>query len=47
MPKLQNRPPKCFRIGKYAVLYLNGKKHYLGLHGSPEAKIAYARFEAE
>ena len=47
MPKLQNRPPQCSRIGKYAVVYLNGKKNYLGLHGSPEAKAAYARLEAE
>ena len=47
MPK--NKPPKYSRIGKYAVVYIPGTKkpHYLGLYNSPEAKAAYARFEAE
>jgi hypothetical protein len=34
-------------MGKYAVVYLNGKKNYLGLYGSEESKVAYARFIAE
>jgi len=47
MPKLKNRPPKYSRMKKYAVVYYHGKPHYLGLYGSPESKIAYARFVAE
>ena len=47
MPKLNNRPPKYCKMGKYAVVYYAGKPRYLGLHGSPESKIAYARFIAE
>ena len=47
MSKLNNRPPKYSKMGKYAVVYLHGKKIYLGLHGSPESKIAYARLIAE
>ena len=30
-----------------AVVYQNGRPHYLGRHGSPESKTAYARFVAE
>jgi len=47
MPKLKNQPPKYCKIGKYAVVYCNGKPHYLGLYGSQESKVAYARFVAE
>jgi len=47
MPKLNNRPPKYSKLKKYAVLYHQGKIHYLGLYGSPESKIAYSRFVAE
>ena len=47
MPKLNNRPPKYSRIDKYAVVYLHGKKYYLGLYGSPESQSAYARLLAE
>ena len=47
MPKLKNRPPKYAKLKNYAVVYLNGKTHYLGLYGSDESKIAYARFVAE
>jgi len=47
MPKLQNRPPKYCKMGKYAVVYRNSRPIYLGLHGSPESKIAYARLLAE
>ena len=43
MPKLNNRPPKYSKIGKYAVCYVNGKKHYLGLHNTPESLAAYSR----
>jgi integrase len=32
---------------KYAVVYLHGKKIYLGLYGSPESHAAYARLVAE
>jgi len=46
MPKL-NRPPKYCRDGKYAAVYLHGKKYRIGLHGSPESQIAYARLLAE
>jgi len=34
-------------MGKYAVVYFNGKPNYLGLYGSPESKVAYSRFIAE
>ena len=47
MPKLKHRPPKYAKLKNYAVVYLNGKTHYLGLYGSEESKIAYARFVAE
>ena len=47
MPKLNARPPKYCRMNKYAVVYVNGKPHYLGLYGSPESKVAYSRFVAE
>ena len=47
MPK-QNKPPKYCKMGKYAVVYLPGKKKiYLGLYGSPESHVAYSRFLAE
>ena len=46
MPK-QNKPPKYCKMGKYAVVYLNGKKIYLGLYGSPESHVAYSRLIAE
>ena len=47
MPKLKNRPPKYAKLKQYAVVYFQGKIHYLGLYGSPESKTAYARFVAE
>jgi hypothetical protein len=47
MPKLSNRPPKYSKLKKYAVVYLHQKIHYLGLYGSEESQIAYARFIAE
>jgi hypothetical protein len=34
-------------MNKYAVVYYHGKPHYLGLYGSPESRVAYARFVAE
>ena len=46
MPKL-NRPPKYAKLKKYAVVYLNGKTHYLGLYNSPESRKEYARICAE
>ena len=47
MPKLKNRPPEYKRSGKYAVVYQNGKRIYLGDYGSPESHVAYSRFLAE
>ena len=47
MPKLNSRPPKYSKMGKYAVVYHSGRPRYLGLYGSPESKIAYSRFVAE
>ena len=47
MPKLKNRPPKYSKLKQYAVVYFQGKIHYLGLYGSAESKTAYARFVAE
>ncbi|MGL6194730.1 MAG: hypothetical protein ACRC2T_07910 [Thermoguttaceae bacterium] len=47
MPKLNNRPPKYCKMGKYAVVYLRDEKKYLGIYGSPESKVAYSRFLAE
>ena len=47
MPKLKNQPPKYCKMSKYAVVYCNGKPHYLGLYGSQESKVAYARLIAE
>ena len=47
MPKLNNRPPKYSKMGKYAVVYYGGKPHYLGRYGSPESKVAYSRIVAE
>ena len=47
MPKLNNRPPKYCKMNGQAVVYYHGKPHYLGRHGTPESKTAYARFIAE
>jgi len=47
MPKLKNKPPKYAKLKQYAVVYFQGKTHYLGPYGSPESKAAYARFVAE
>lgn len=47
MPKLNSRPPKYSKMGKYAVVYHRGRPHYLGLYGSPESMSAYSRFIAE
>ena len=47
MPKLNNRPPKYCKMNGQAVVYINGRPKYLGRHGSPESKTAYARFIAE
>ena len=51
MPKNIHKPPKYCKLkaGKklYAVVYHHGKTIYLGSYGSPESKIAYARFIAE
>lgn len=34
-------------MGKYALVYHQGRKIYLGLYGTPESKAAYARLVAE
>ena len=47
MPKLHNRPPKYCKLNKYAVIYLCGKRLYLGLYGSPQSRKEYARIIAE
>ena len=48
MPKLNARPPKYCNLNNRAVVYYRGKAHYLGgKYGSPESKVAYARFIAE
>jgi len=47
MPKLNNRPPKYSKMGKYAVVYYGGKSYYLGRYGSDESKVAYSRLLAE
>jgi len=47
MPKLTSRPPQYKKCGKYAVVYIDGKRIFLGLFGSQESKIAYARAIAE
>ena len=48
MPKLKNRPPQYRQAGKYACVYIGGKRIYLaGDYGSPESRAAYARLLAE
>ena len=47
MPKLKKKPPKYSKLKQYAVVYLQGKIHYLGEYGSPESRAAYARLVAE
>ena len=47
MPKLKNEVPKLAKSGNYACVYYGGRRHRLGIWGSPEAKTAYTRFIAE
>jgi integrase len=47
MPKLTNRPPQYKQCGKYAVVYVNGRRIFLGLYGSAESQKEYARIIAE
>ena len=47
MPKLSNRPPQYKQCGKYAVVYIAGKRIFLGLYGSDESQQEYARVVAE
>ena len=42
-----NKPPKYSKNGKYAVVYIDRKKHYLGLYGTSESRQEYARVVAE
>jgi len=44
---LKTRPPKYQKAGKYAVIYIHGKRIYLGSYGSPESQKEYARIIAE
>ena len=46
MPK-QSKPPKYCKMGKYALVYHQGRKIYLGLYGTPESRAAYTRLLAE
>ena len=46
MPK-SNKPPQYCKNGKYAIVYVSGKKIYLGIYGSPESRQEYARVVAE
>ena len=47
MPRLKSQLPKYCKCGKYAAVYLNGDRVFLGLYGSPESKKEYARIVAE
>jgi len=46
MPKLKNRLPKICRDRNQAFSKHNGKRHYHGVWGSPEAEKSYKRFIA-
>ena len=49
MPRLSINPPRLCRhkaTGR-AVVYVDGKAHYLGRHGSAESLAAYRQFLAE
>ena len=47
MPKLKSRPPEYKQSGKYAVVYIGGKRVFLGLYGSDKSQQEYARIIAE
>jgi integrase len=49
MPNLKNKPPSyCFhKASGQAVVWLDGRTHYLGTYGSPESHAAYRRLIAE
>jgi integrase len=49
MPRLSTNPPRLcvHKSTGRAVVYLDGKAHYLGRHGSAESKAAYRKFIAE
>jgi integrase len=49
MPRLSSNPPRyCHhKASGRAVVYLNGKAHYLGLHNSSESKAQYRQFIGE
>ena len=49
MPKLKNRVPS-YRLHKRSgqgVVTLNGKDHYLGVHGTADSRASYERLVAE
>ena len=41
MPKLTNRPPRYKQSGKYAVIYVDGKRIFLGLFPWVEVRLAW------
>jgi integrase len=49
MPRLSTNPPRyCLhKATGRAVVYIDGKAHYLGHHGSEESKAAYRQFTAD
>jgi len=47
MPKIKNRPPKYCKDGRYAAVYIGGKRIRIGHYGSPESRKEYARLCAE
>jgi integrase len=48
MPRQPSVPKLCHhKASNKAVVRLNGRDHYLGLYGTPEAKAAYDRLIAE
>jgi integrase len=47
MPKLTARPPQYKKCGRYAVVYIGGKRIFLGLYGSEESHKEYSRIITE
>jgi len=47
MPKFKNRPPKYCRDGRYAAVYIGGKRIRIGIYDSPESRKEYNRIVAE
>ena len=47
MPKFKNRPPKYCRDGRYAAVYIGGKRIRIGIYDSPESRKEYNRIISE